>query len=256
MTLLVVLSGCSVLAPGSPSATPTATPTATPEPATAVPGVENDTLTNASALVDGHVAAVDETGFETDQQTNGTQEVQGDVKPSSRRTRTLVEPGAAEYRYRIANREAGSRFDFWGNRSLQVVRTRVHGETRSVQVLNRTANVSLLARADLLETYLGASTFTVRSRTVRNGTTFVTLTADATHAPEAVSPENATNVSNYTAEVVVDTRGRIHSMDVTADYTHDGEAYEFEVTYRLLQVDVDDEEVTRPDWADRALEEQ
>lgn len=225
-------------------------------PATETPGIENGTLTNATALVEAHVSALAAVGFETDQRVNGSQSVRGEVLPTARRVRTLSQPGASEYRYRFINRKAGSRFDFWGNRSVQVVRTYYGGEARSVSVLNQTANVSELARGGVLETYLSASTFTVRSREVHNGTTLVTLTANGTHAPDAVSPRNATDVRNYTATVVVDTTGRIYSLDVSAEYTHDGEEYELSVRYRLTRIGVEEGDVTRPDWARRALEGQ
>ncbi len=250
LALLVVLSGCSALDPGGTDATPTATPPAD----TDVPGVTDGELTNASALVDAHVAALPETGFETNQDVNGTQVVRGEVRPSARRVRTLVESGAAEYRYRVLNREAGSRFDFWGNRTMQVVRSQYGGETRAVQVTNRTATVSALARATLLETYLGASAFSVAGQSTENGTTYVTLTADATTDPEAVSPTNATDVRNYDAEAVVDERGRVHSLTVTADYTHRGEAHSLSVVYQLTRLEVGDGDVTKPSWARERLQ--
>lgn len=254
LALLVVLSGCSALDPGGtdgPGSDGTITPT--PAPASSVPGIEDGELTDGSALVDAHVAALSTTGFETDQEANGTQEVRGEVMPTAQRVRTISEPDGTEYQYRIHNREAGSQFDYWGNGSHQVVRVQFGGEVRTVRVLNRSANVSLLARANLLETYLGASTFTVADREVRNGTTFVTLTANSTDEPGAVAPTNATDVHNYSATVLVDEAGRVHSLDVTADYTHGDAEHSLSVEYRLVRVGVDDD-VTQPDWAREKLQ--
>lgn len=245
LALLLVLSGCSFLGgPRSPSPTPT------PSPAAEVPGVSDGRLENASALLAAHRTALVESGFETAFQVNATIERSGSLVDLIRRQQTVAEPELAEYQYRLTTRGgAGIRVDAWGNRSVEVLRAQTSGGTR--YQVSEPAGAAELTGSEVLSTYLSASNFTVE-RVVDDGErTLVVLTARGTANPGAVAPENATDVRDYQARLVVDTRGRIHRLDVTADYTIDGQDASLSVGFRLVRTD--SPSLSQPEWAREAL---
>lgn len=250
LSVTVVLSGCSLPGLGSGdggSLSPDERP----------PGVENGTLTDVSALLSAHTTALVRTGFESDFRVNATTVRDGNLFEVARRQQTIVEPGGAEYVYRVTNAGGGpdARFDYWGNGSMVVVRARAGNQT-SYRVGEATPHEEL-TNAQVLRSYLSASTFTVENTTSRDGATYATLTADSlASAGGGLLPRNATNVTDYGATLVVDGDGRIHRLRVTATYAVSAdnetrEAATLLVDYALVRTNRPD--VSRPEWLARAL---
>lgn len=250
LAALLVLSGCGALSGSTPTATPSPTPGAT---ADAVPGVADGRLADPGALLAAHESALVETGFETDFRVNATERFQGEVYDASRRQRTVAEPGADEYVYRMTQ-STGTRFDTWGNRSVSVVRGRT-GETTRYQVSGSTGAEVLTNRAGL-RPYLTATGFEVEAVEARSNRTLVTLVSTGTPDPAAspgVVPDNATDLREYEARLVVDTSGRVLSFEAGAGYTLDGEAGSMSVAYAVVRLD--SPAVERPSWAAETLRE-
>jgi len=175
------------------------------------------------------------------------------VYDASRRQRTVAEPGADEYVYRMTQ-STGTRFDTWGNRSVSVVRGRT-GETTRYQVSGSTGAEVLTNRAGL-RPYLTATGFEVEAVEARSNRTLVTLVSTGTPDPAAspgVVPDNATDLREYEARLVVDTSGRVLSFEAGAGYTLDGEAGSMSVAYAVVRLD--SPAVERPSWAAETLRE-
>lgn len=241
LCLLVVLAGCSLVGTPAPSGELTAD--------TAPPGVSADdgTLTDADALLAAHVTRLNASGFVTDVRVNSTLVRNSEPQRVSRRQVVRAEAGAVEYNNTVLN--PGSRFDVWGNRTMQVVRLEAAGGVRYSS--GGAQSVETLAGETLLARYLSTGDWTVANTTVRNGTTLHTLRSTTLpSSPDAV-PANATDVRDYGAVVVVDSAGRIHYFEATADYSIDGADGSFLVRQRL--VSADGPSVERPAWVAEAL---
>lgn len=248
LAALLVLSGCGALDGSTDTATPTPTAGAS---ADAVPGVSDGRLADAEALLAAHESSLIGAGFESDLRVNATEEFRDEVYDARRRQRTIVEPGAEAYVFRVTQ-ATGVRFDTWGNRSVSVTRGRA-GNTTRYQVGEATGTGVLSNRAGL-RTFLTATAFEVEGVEERDGRTLVTLvstgTPDVAESPNVV-PNNATDLRDYEARAVVDTSGRVLSFEATATYTLDGEAGSMELTYEVIRLD--GPAVERPAWVAEAL---
>lgn len=249
--VLLVLSGCGGLAGSGPTATPS--PTATPDAsAERVPGVSDGRLTDAERLLAAHESELVGTGFETDFRVNVTDQFQGEVYDARRRQQTVVEPGADEYVFRTVSDSV--QFDAWGNRSVSVTRGQA-GETTRYQVGGPTPTPVLTNRAGL-RPFLTATGFEATGVERRGNLTLVTLVSTGPPDPSetpGVLPANATDLRNYEARAVVDTSGRVLTVEVTTDYTLDGEPGSIDLTYEVIRLDRP--AVDRPAWATEALRE-
>lgn len=269
IALLLVVAGCgSPGGSGTQTGTATDAPTATETTATATaagndsaasaPGVANGELTDAGALATAHRRALVNAGFETRLTVNATERIPTSgngtsVVETSTLQQVVSERGARPYRYRLRTRQLGSRFDAWANDSLQVTRA-MRGESVVRYQFGDPQSPASVTGSSLLRSYLSLGTYTVVDRTTREGTAFVTLRADelATEETDGLFVSGSKNVSNYSSTVVVDGEGRIHSLDVRANYTIDGQAGSVDVSYRLVRLG--DVRVERPDWVTAALE--
>ncbi|WP_254543299.1 hypothetical protein [Halomarina pelagica] len=214
----------------------------------APPGVVDGRLDNVTALLDAHVAALNETGFETLVVVNGTRPVTlgGDreVLNVSRSQRTLVEAGGTPYAYHTVNRGTGARFDAWANASTHYLRGDVGGQT--YYRTGRPHAVAALAFVDLLAPRLAAADYEVASVNRTGDRTLVTLRATGTTNATAVFPANATDTSDYRSTLVVDRRGRVHRYEASGNYTVAGRDASFRLVFDLVRTE--NVTVERPAW--------
>lgn len=239
VALVFALSGCSFLGGGGTGLTAEQSP----------PGVsaENETLTNASALLDAHSDRLVASGFSTQLQTNATVTQRGSVRQVSRQQVVRVEPNRKQYAYVTIN--PGSRTDVWGNKSVQAAKV-AYGDKLDYGS-GPAASTESLTTERLLTRYLSSGEWTVTNVTEQEESTLVTLrTTDAPTDPAAV-PRNASDVRDYEATAVVDSEGRVHKFEATGAYTVDGEDGTFHLTYDLRSLG--DSDVTRPEWVSQAL---
>lgn len=247
LAILLALSGCSALGVGT-----SGTPTAADAPAVDTPGIENGHLSNGTALLTAHRTALVESGFVTDIQVNATarRRTSNGTRVTSvvRRQETFVERNAGGYRFSLVNQGTGANFDEWANGTARATRLRVGNQTD--YRVGKPRPAGQLTGATILDSYL-TDDFAVTSVNETDGRTLVTLTSTTPPARNAV-PQNATDVRNYEARLVVDEEGRIHSLVVTADYTIDGEDASLRVSYELVRTGVDS--VNRPGWVSEAFQ--
>lgn len=239
LCLLLSLAGCSALPGASSSASE------------APPGVEDEQLTNSTALLDAHVEAVTASGYSHEVNLTQSRTADGERVTSERRQRTAVEADAAEYRYQLINNgRANSRFIVWGNETVEYQRIEAGGRDPQYRRGEPTASESL-AGQPLLEPHLSAP-YEVVDTTESNGTTLTTLSATDRPESEAAFPRNATNIREYDSELVVDGDGRIRALSVDVTYDLDGESADYQFTFELTASE--DPDVERPAWVD-SLEE-
>lgn len=247
VALLVVFSGCSLLG-GPPSATPS--PNSSPAPAAGdVPGVSNGRLTDPAALLSAHRTALVDGGFEADFRVNVTLLRRGQVVAVPQRQRTVVAPGATEYRYRLVGSGGAFVADAWGNRSVEALR--VQSGNRTQYRTGQPASPAELTGTIPLSNYLSLSSFAVTDTYRRNGTALVELSARGARNVSSVLPANATDVGEYDATLVVDATGRVREFRASVDYTVDGERATYVAAYALVHTDVS--AIPRPKWVGRAL---
>lgn len=244
LAALLVLAGCNF----GPGGSGTSEPTATLSDGETPPGVENGTLTEPDALLANHTRLLVESGFETDVQTNATVKQLGRVQQVARRHQTIVEPGRSAYVYRVTNPE--SRIDVWGNESVVVSRARSGNET-NYQRSDQPADTAVLSGQALLSRFLADGEYRVAAVDRRDGATYTTLETSTRPSDPGIFPQNASDVRDYTATLVVDGEGRVHSFVATATYTLDGEQGSYRVEYTLVRTDRPT--VERPDWVEPAL---
>lgn len=238
--LVAVLAGCSIGGTGSPTSTPTGADAAPP-------GVEDGTLTDADALVSAHVDRLTATGFVTEVRTGATVSREGTPTEVERRQVVRVAPGRAAYNNTVYN--PASRFDVWGNESVEAVRLRTADGARYDS--GEPASAAELAGATLLSRYLSTDGWTVTNTTTEGDATLYTLRSNTVPESTAAVPEGASDVREYGAVVVVDGDGRIRYFEATGTYTLDGEEGSFTLSQRL--VSTGDPGVERPAWVDEAL---
>lgn len=249
LALLLTLSGCSVLGGGQASPTSTTEQGLTTEQAPPGVSAADETLTNSTALLDAHTAALVETGFRYELRTNATiVDQQGETRQVRRQQVTQVAPGATEYAYTTIN--PGSRFDVWGNESVQATKFQFGDQVRYRS--GDPASAASLAGQSVFARYLSSGEWTVTNVTEREGsTTLVALTSTSPPAESGAAPRNATDVRDYEATVVVDEDGRIYRFVAEGTYTIDGNDGTFRIVYVLRSLE--DPGVSRPDWLPKAL---
>lgn len=245
LAVLLALSGCSVL---GGDGTPTAEPGLSPEDAPPGVSAENESLDNSTALLEAHSAALLDSGFRYEIQTNATVAQQGEVRQVRRQQVMRVGPGAAQYNYTTIN--PGSRFDVWGNQSVQAAKFQFDDRVQ-YRSGEPAAPMSLTAQ-NLFARYLSSGEWTVTNVTERDdGPTLIALTSTTPPTEPGGVPRNATDIRDYEAQVVVDTEGRIYQFEAGGTYTIDGEEGSFRILYVLRSLE--DPGVTRPPWLSEAL---
>lgn len=215
-----------------------------------VPGVGNGTIENETALLDAHVSTVTESGYVQTLTANLTGAAQGETYPINQRQRTRVAAGATEYRYQlITSGRVSSRFIVWGNESVRYRRGETGGGQPQYQQLEPESPGRLAGRL-VLESRLSDEFEVVNVTTREDAPDVVTLEVQGLPADNDVfaGQEQVSNVREFEAQLVVDTRGRIHSYAAAAVYDIEGTTAEYE--YRFQMTSFEGPAVERPDWVD------
>ncbi|PSP58253.1 hypothetical protein BRC72_06570 [Halobacteriales archaeon QH_7_66_36] len=238
LCVCVLLAGCS-LGGTSPSL----------QADNAPPGVSTETqeLTNATELLVAHTETLSDSGFVVELGSDATVARNGETRRVTRQQVIRAEADVTEYNYTVRNPR--SRFDAWGNETTQAVRAQANNRTR--YQLGQAQSAVALSGTQFLAQYLTAGNWSVSDVRTEDGTQLVTLRSTAVPNASTAVPQGASDVRNYEAVVVVDTEGRIHSFDVTADYTIEGEDASFSRTLDLRSTS--GVAVDRPDWVAEAV---
>jgi len=239
LCLVVVLAGCSL--PGGSSGVELTAENAPP-------GVsaESGTIENPDALLAAHNASLVESGFVVEVRTNATVLRDGEPRQVRRTQVVRAESGLAEYNNTVLN--PGSRFDVWGNDSVQAVRLQTRG---GVQYgTDQPQSAATLTSSTLLSRYLATGDWTVTNVTMQDGEPTFTFRSSTVPSEANALPTNATNLREYGAVLVVDGDGRVSYFAATGTYTLDGTESSFAISHRVV---AEGPEVDRPPWVDEAL---
>lgn len=234
LCLLVALSGCSSL------------PGFSDEQA---PGVEDDELVDAEALLDAHASTLTGSGYRHDLSVNRTVESENGTQENSRRQRTSVATGASQYVKQELLFGGQGRIVSWGNESVEYIRVDSGGTTQYHR--GNVDNATALTGVRTIEPFLTASFEVVDTEEV-DGRTVYALESTGRPDHEGAFPDNTTSVESFDARLVVDEDGRIHRLRATAEYRIDGEPGSYEFAFELTATE--DPGVERPQWVDDVVE--
>ena len=249
LCVLVFAAGCSAI-PGTGGDGGEAPPGCDGSNGTAesVPGVENGSLVNGTALLDAHVRTITETGYAHYIAINGTTVRNRNVTEVTQQKRTDVSAGAEEYMTQlIRSGELSERYIVWGNRSVAVRSAEVDGSAPQYQSIPPRSPENLAGRA-LLDGRLSSEFEVVDVDERADAPALVTMEVDA--LPEdndLFSEQEVSNIREYEARLVVDTEGCIHGYTETAALKTEGERTDYE--FRLEMNSFEDPGVERPPWA-------
>jgi len=220
--LSVTIAGCSgVQSPGTPTAEPT---DVSPDE---IPGVSNETLTNATALVAANGAGIAAEG--------ATIRVTQTAPDGERRLDlTMAADGTAEFSRTMSADGNESTAAYYINDTATYVRANMDGET-SYRVIERPLRPFEGVNSSL-ESVLTAGNFTVANASTESAT--VVLTADEFSLP----PDVLGDATPQDARLVVTQDGRIQNLTLSGE--RDGEAVTY--TYEQRQAAVD--HAAAPDW--------
>ena len=231
LCLALTLSGCSFLPGGSGEEA-------------AAPGVEDGELADSGALLDAHESALTESGYSYDLNISLSSARDGESFDISERQRMEVAPGAAQYVHQVIY-GGQTRVVAWGNDSVEYRRVERGGDAEYSR--STPPSATALTGANLLEPHLTAP-YEVVDTEERDGRTLVALESTGDPADDRAIPGNISSVDRYDARIVVDGDGRVHRLNVTGEYTTDGETGTFGLTYDLTSAE--DPGVERPAWVD------
>lgn len=259
VTVLVLLSGCSLFGGGTPTGTdePTGTATATGTPtATPVPyptGYSENGVANATAARAGHVNGL----LATDNFTLGYNATVRDENGTSRITLVqAVSPGgprALADTVISASGDRGSgalrRTRYYAN-GTQYVRVRRGGNT-SYGTIDEPLPPEAFVGRQYIDAAISNVTYDDAERFEQGGETFFRFTASDIEDPGALLSERIVpaDVTGGNVTLVVDRSGIVRSVRYRATVQQDGRTVSYGVTFAVAGVGRTT--VERPSWAQR-----
>lgn len=213
------------------------------------PGVEDDELVDADALLEAHESTLTESGYSHDLLVNQTVESENGTRESSSRQRTSVSAGASQYLQQELLFGGQSRIISWGNESVEYLRVDSGGTTKYHRA--DPDDATTLAAVKTLRPFLSAP-FEVVDTDEVDGRTVYALESTGQPDHEGAFPDNTTSVGSFEARMIIDEDGRIHKLTASADYEIDGEPGSYEFAFELTAED--DPGVERPGWVDEIAE--
>lgn len=275
VAVAVVLGGCVGATAHGPDATTdeTTANASTTEPvgetADLPPGVTEDGVSNASALLEAHREALAETSYVFESRSNYSM---GDVAGTGEQSGTVAKGFFPHVSHATATIQRGNRtveydVDQWANESVTLVRYRTENRTQYRKLfhgddeqrspgpgfggpfLNRSDVESSISGTALIESVLATSNFTVESVETVDGHTLTTLRAETVNESGGFG---TANVTEYDARFVVDERGLVREVKFTMAF-EDELGDETLLDYRFEVVRTGPVVVSRPAWSDAAL---
>ena len=237
LCLLVALAGCSAI------------PGFSEDQNRQAPGVEDDELVDADALLEAHSSTLTESGFSHDVMVNQTVESENGTRETERRQRTAVGAGASQYLKQELLFGGQSRIISWGNESVEYIRVDSGGSTQYHR--GNVDDATVLTGVRVIRPFLTAPFEVVETEEV-DGRTVYALESTGQPDHDGAFPDNTTAVESFEARLVVDEDGRIHRLRATADYRIDGEPGSYEFAFELTAEE--DPGVQRPEWVDEVSE--
>lgn len=245
---LLVLAGCSGVSQLSSPDEPTEDELP--------PGVSQNGVENASALVSAHTAALNESGYAYRLGLQGTVNVTVDNETSTQYETNLTQTVRAEDGGRPAfvtaevqsvqsEQNQSQAVAYWWNDTTTLARVSAGGGTQYAAFDQRPDQGQLYAPDEqYLQQVVGSSNFSVSGVDRSGEETLITLTATEANA-------SMQGVTSYNATLVVDSEGRIHSATQHAVVESAQGTQTVDLRYELTETSVST--VDQPEWADEAL---
>lgn len=235
------------------------------------PGVTEDGVENATALVEAHRTALVDAGFVSETRSSIT------VSPMGLQVESVevgvVGAGLSTYRTRStgfatkANCTVEIDAEQWGNASVLLTRYEFGNETQyAKQYLNQSPEApgaselasspqelreAGLTQSLLLASVLQSGDFAIAETRTVDGRTLTTLRAEKLNESIASQP-GASNVSHYDASITVDETGIVRSLTITGAVDEGDQRARFSYAFEVLALGPD--EPLQPTWAPSALD--
>ncbi|MFB6103724.1 MAG: hypothetical protein ABEJ57_01380 [Halobacteriaceae archaeon] len=253
VAVLVVTAGCGgVLDPGADTSDPGTTVPAADLP----PGVTADGIATPSRLVDAHVSTLETVGFESRATLNVTFDP-ADGAPQ-RRTNTInvtAAQGLSPFLVHANTTAFGATTTtaYWGNTSVALARTERQDRVRYRPFPASLDRNRYLTFGDTLSLLVQLGDYRVTGSETRDGATLVTLRADAVNESFSTGSTglSAENISDLSSRLVVDSRGVVHSFELSFTATTSEGTATYDLRYTLQTRDA--VTVTTPAWIGDAL---
>jgi hypothetical protein len=266
----VVLAGCSGLALGgdetptqtvTPAPVPTDEPTPTPMPQLA-PGFSGEGVTDAFALGEAHVAALDDTSYTMKENFSVTYRNGTDYRQYG----IVARLAANDSRYYVSRRSSGPQiysnrtvgYSVWANGTRVIRAQTVNGSTtytvprgadREPLPPNR-VGFAPTNREQIYGLFSSVET-DVTDREQRNGTTVYRVEATNVTNPTAFERARWQSPRNFTMVAHIDSRGLVRQLRV--NYTATVNDSTVRVHRRVRYMDLGNTTVERPPWYDEAI---
>ena len=234
------------------------------------PGVTEDGVSNATALLEAHQDALAATGYEFESRSNYSM---GGVATVSEQSGTVAKAFFPYVSHADATVERGNQtveydLDQWGNESLTLVRIQTENRTQYQKLfyeeggerspslgsggpfVNRSDVEASVSGTGLIASALAMSNFTVESVETVDGHTLTTLRAEEVNESGGFG---TANVSQFDGTLVVDERGLVREVNVSMAF-ESGFGGENRLAYHFEIVRTGPVVVQRPAWTDEALE--
>lgn len=251
---LIVLAGCGGVLNGGDASGPS---TIEVDPGALPAGVSQDGITNGSQLAKSHAAGLSDTGFTADyslsvvlstQQGNREQRVTQKVKATPGLTNFWVNATTVRGPQTAITQ-------YWGNESLGLARSVISNQTRYRKLPESVDRETRFTLAATLDQLIRIGDYGITGKEEVNGKTQFTLQANSVNSSFGSGSSggiDASNISNVSSTMVVDSDGVIHEFHLTFNATTPtGEAFysvSFEVKTRS------DVSISKPAWINDALQ--
>lgn len=230
---LLVFAGC-VSQPGNEVATESTIESP--------PGVENNSLVNASVLLDAHVETLSTTGFVVRETINTSHRGDRAVVWQNSSMRYAAQPDLDSFRVQ----PGGARITdpaVWANETVVLARDNRGDEVSYHRPPRGWTPPVMLTGAKTLQSYFEFATYTSTGTTPCDDTSCLVFKVDAS---------SANNITNLTGKVLIDSHGVVHRMWVEHDRVANNRTYH--IRYRFDLVRSGNVSVERPGWVDEGLE--
>lgn len=142
--------------------------------------------------------------------------------------------------------------EMYSSGSNAYIKTTKDGNTQYA-AFSRTLSVNEVVAPYLVKPYLNAAAYTPKKVVTKNGRTLIQLRVTGIENPQIIRDRmQAKSVSNASGTALVDTTGRIHSLDLTIQFTLDQADVTNEIRVSMNLKNVGSTSIGKPSWVSQA----
>ena len=268
VAVLVALAGCGGNVNQTTTASPNDTTTASPRGGTSTP---TDTSTNSkplssitlpdgisqssveeTKLLETHKEALNSASFTENIRVaiaTGVNLKDPRVTSSAHTARVNPSNGKALVLRQSGDAQSKEMYSFG---SMAYIKTTQDGSTQYA-ASSRMLSVNELVAPFLVKPYLDAAAYTPQKVVTKNGQSFIKLRVTGIENPQIIRNQmQAKSVSNATGSALVDTTGRIHSLELTIQFTPEQADVTNEIRVSMNLKNVGSTNIEKPSWVSQA----